>query len=114
MAPAAVARALDTGLEGLATADAERRFARFGPNEIRRRHGASRLRVLWRQIRSPLVLLLVFAAIASAVSGEWVDATIVGAILAASILALSDEGIRQRLGDFRLQQTAEVLAATLE
>ena len=35
------------------------------------------------------------------------------AILAASILALSDEGIRQRLGDFRLQQTAEVLAATL-
>ncbi len=36
------------------------------------------------------------------------------AILAASILALSDEGIRQRLGDFRLQQTAEVLAATLE
>jgi 5-(carboxyamino)imidazole ribonucleotide mutase len=36
------------------------------------------------------------------------------AILAASILALSDEGIRQRLGDFRLQQTAEVLAAPLE
>jgi len=36
------------------------------------------------------------------------------AILAASILALTDEGIRRRLGDFRLQQTAEVLAATLE
>jgi len=36
------------------------------------------------------------------------------AILAASILALSDEGIRQRLGDFRLQQTAEVLAAKLD
>jgi 5-(carboxyamino)imidazole ribonucleotide mutase len=36
------------------------------------------------------------------------------AILATSILALSDENIRRRLGDFRLQQTAEVLAATLE
>ena len=36
------------------------------------------------------------------------------AILAASILALSDEKIRAALEGFRLQQTAEVLGATLE
>jgi len=44
----------------------------------------SRLRVLWNQLRSPLLLLLVFAAGASAVTGEWVDAVIVLAILLAS------------------------------
>jgi hypothetical protein len=34
----------------------------------------SRLSVLGRQLRSPLLLLLVFAAGASALTGEWVDA----------------------------------------
>lgn len=70
---------------GLTDEEAARRLEQFGPNELRRGHVASRARVLWRQVRSPLVLLLVFAAIASAFSGEWVDASIVGAILAASI-----------------------------
>lgn len=36
------------------------------------------------------------------------------ALLAASILALSDETVRAALEDFRANQTAEVLAATLE
>ncbi len=71
--------------DGLTSAEAARRLDEVGPNEIRERPGASRLRVLWRQIKSPLVLLLVFAAIASCFGGEWIDASIVGAILAASI-----------------------------
>ncbi|HET9988793.1 MAG TPA: HAD-IC family P-type ATPase, partial [Kofleriaceae bacterium] len=81
----AVARALDCGVTGLTTAEAEARLARFGPNELHGRQRLSRARVLWRQVRSPLVLLLVFAATTSAITGEWVDASIVGAILAASI-----------------------------
>ena len=36
------------------------------------------------------------------------------AILSASILALSDEGVKARLEGFRLQQTTEVLRTTLE
>ncbi|HSD90650.1 MAG TPA: magnesium-translocating P-type ATPase, partial [Kofleriaceae bacterium] len=83
--PEEVAHALGTGLGGLSSVEAERRQGRFGPNEIRRRATSTRLHMLWRQVRSPLVLLLVFAAIASGVSGEWADATIVVAILVASV-----------------------------
>jgi Mg2+-importing ATPase len=36
-----------------------------------------RRRVLWNQLRSPLLLLLIVAALASAMSGEWGDACIV-------------------------------------
>ncbi|HEU4730759.1 MAG TPA: magnesium-translocating P-type ATPase [Kofleriaceae bacterium] len=80
-----VARELGAGLDGLATTEAARRLALVGPNEIRARRGSSRAQVLGRQLKSPLVLLLVFAAIASAATGQWIDATIVGTILAASI-----------------------------
>ena len=84
--PAAeVAAALGVGLAGLTTDEAERRLALAGPNELHPRGALSRLRVLWRQVRSPLVLLLVFAALASAVTGEWSDALIVAAILFASV-----------------------------
>jgi len=85
LSPEDAARAVEAGAGGLTTAEAERRLAEIGPNEVRRGPRASRLRVLWRQIKSPLVLLLVFAAVASAVTGEWSDAAIVGAILVASI-----------------------------
>ena len=40
-------------------------------------NGLSRARVLLGQVRSPLLLLLLFAAIVSALTGEWVDAAIV-------------------------------------
>jgi Mg2+-importing ATPase len=41
--------------------------------------------VLWDQGRNPLLLLLLFAAIASGVSGEWRDALIVSAIVLATV-----------------------------
>src|SRR5436190_9026764 len=83
--PARIAAALGTGLEGLTSDEAARRLARVGPNELHPRRALSRLRVLWRQVRSPLVLLLVFAALASTATGEWSDAAIVAAILLASV-----------------------------
>lgn len=83
--PDAVATSLGVDLRGLSSDNAEARLAEHGPNEIRARAATTRLRVLWRQVKSPLVLLLVFAAAASGVSGEWVDALLVGAILAASV-----------------------------
>jgi magnesium-transporting ATPase (P-type) len=51
---------LDTA--GLSSAEAARRLAEFGRNELRDRRQNSRLRVLWNQLRSPLLLLLLFAA----------------------------------------------------
>jgi Mg2+-importing ATPase len=83
--PAEVAAALGTDLDGLASDEAARRRTISGPNELHVRGTRSRLHVLWRQVRSPLVLLLVFAAGASIATGEWSDAAIVTAILLASV-----------------------------
>lgn len=81
-----VAHSLDAGTEGLTSEEAAHRLAQFGPNRIQAGRSTSRLHVAWRQVRSPLVLLLVFAASASLFTSEWIDAAIVGAILFASVV----------------------------
>ncbi len=84
--PAAeVARALDSSPEGLTAREAARRLREHGPNALRETRAATRLRVLGRQLRSPLMLLLLFAAGASAVGREWIDAGIVGAIVLVTV-----------------------------
>lgn len=71
-------------IEGLSAAEAARRLAAHGRNELREQEQLSRARVLASQFRSPLLLLLVFAAVVSAWTGEWLDAAIVTAIIVAS------------------------------
>lgn len=77
---------LQSSPEGLSSAQAAEHLQSFGPNQLREERSLSRLRVLLRQFASPLLLLLVFAAIVAAVSGELVNATIVLIILFASVL----------------------------
>ena len=79
--PSALARRLRSGPEGLSATEAATRLGQHGPNALRERRRPSRLDVLVRQVRSPLMLLLVFAAGAAALTGEWLDATIVGTIV---------------------------------
>ncbi len=69
---------------GLRAADAEQRLRIHGPNVIGEHAALSRLGVLWNQLRSPLLLLLLFAAAISVLTGEWVDAVIVVVIVLAS------------------------------
>ena len=57
----------------------------YGPNEASESPGVTRLGVLWSQLRSPLLLLLLFAAAVSILTGEWTDAVIVLAIVVASV-----------------------------
>jgi Mg2+-importing ATPase len=76
--------ALGSGRQGLAGAEASARLARFGRNTIGRKGLPSALAVLLRQFRSPLVLVLAFAAIVSAFVGEGSEAAIIGVIIVAS------------------------------
>jgi Mg2+-importing ATPase len=80
-----VLQRLDSTPAGLSRAEAARRLAELGPNELRERRRLSRLDVLARQLRSPLLLLLVFAAGASALTGEWFDASIVFTIVIVTV-----------------------------
>ena len=75
---------LGSGPSGLAGTEAEARLRRFGPNAIEPRRNSQALLLLARQFRSPLVLILVFACVVSAVVGEGSEAAIIGLIVVAS------------------------------
>ena len=70
--------------DGLTTAEAERRLARLGPNALRTHH-ARWYGVLARQVRSPLLVLLLVAATVSFFVGERADAVIIGVIVTLSV-----------------------------
>jgi len=69
---------------GLSTDEAKARLRDAGSNALGRKGGASPLGAFARQFRSPLVLILVFAAIVSAFVGEGGEAIIIGLIVLAS------------------------------
>jgi Mg2+-importing ATPase len=79
-----LAKRLGSSAEGLTAEEAASRLRQYGRNELRESASLSRLRVLWNQLENPLLLLLVFAAVLSALTGEWVDAAIVLAVVVAS------------------------------
>ncbi len=84
LSPAEAMARLDSGERGLSSAEAANRLATFGPNALRS-HGVSAFAVLLRQLRSYLLLLLLVAAIVSAVVGEGTEALIIGVIIAMSV-----------------------------
>ena len=76
---------LGSAQDGLSTADAAGRLREYGRNEVREHRRLTRTRVLANQLRNPLLLVLIFAAVASALTGEWVDAAIVVVIVLATV-----------------------------
>ncbi len=80
----AVLRELDSTPDGLSSAEAARRLAAVGPNALRS-HGVRALEVLARQLRNPLLLLLISAALVSGFVGELTDAIIIMAIVCLSV-----------------------------
>ena len=81
----ALAATLRSGVQGLTSAEAEARLRDYGPNALDALRPLSRVGVLLNQVRSPLLLLLVFAAAASGLTGEWFDAGIVLTIVVATV-----------------------------
>jgi len=93
------------GGAGLTTAEAGQRLEQWGPNAVASHH-ARVLPVLWHQLRSPLLGLLLVAAVASYVAGERSAAVIIGVIVALSVgLGFVNE--------FRAEQAAEALHSSI-
>ena len=76
---------LGSAQDGLSTADAAGRLREYGRNQVREHRSLTRTRVLVNQLRNPLLLVLIFAAAASALTGEWVDAAIVVVIVLTTV-----------------------------
>ena len=83
--PERLMSALDSSSAGLTSENAAARLARTGPNSWYAYGTRPWHSVLRAQIESPLLLLLVFAAAASTLSGELVDAAIVIVIVVATV-----------------------------
>ncbi len=123
--PEAVLAALGARRDGLASDEAAARLATFGPNELERA-GRTWLAVLAAQLRSPLLGLLLVAAVVSIGVGERVDGGIILAIMGLSVgLGFLNEfhseqtlaSLRERTGRratvVRASRTVEVPAAEL-
>lgn len=82
LAPDAVAKELgvDIGV-GLSAAEAKRRLAEYGPNEIEGREGRSPILLFLAQFTSPLVVVLIAAAALSALVHDVKDSIVIGIIL---------------------------------
>lgn len=74
----------DGSARGLSSGEAAERLRVHGANTLREETGHSAATVLLAQFRSPLLLLLVFAAAVAATTGEWIDAATVGVVVLAS------------------------------
>ena len=84
--------ALRSSREGLSSAEARQHLEQYGPNRIAARQQVTILSLLWRQLGSPLVLILIVAAVISLGVGEWVDAGIVLAVvLGSALLGIAQE-----------------------
>jgi Mg2+-importing ATPase len=76
---------LESRPEGLRQDEAEIRLRTHGRNELNAREQSSRMSVLGRQLRSPLLLLLIFAVCISVATSSWLDALTVLSIVVATV-----------------------------
>lgn len=92
--------ALSTNQAGLPTREARTRQKRVGSNTVTYGQHATALWIFLGQFRSPLVLILIFAAIVSGFVGEGSEAVIIGIIVLAScVLSFTQEYNASRVMD---------------
>lgn len=112
--PAAVAAHFDTGLRtGLSPDDVQKRKKRYGPNALRKTGGFRFARILFRQIASPLVIILLIAGAAAFFLEAFVDTIVIGiALLINVVVGVFQEGRASRAFE-RLKESQEQFAVVV-
>ena len=72
---------LDSSLEGLSELEAARRLAETGPNELNAKPPRTLAQMAREQLTDPMILILLVAAVLSALLQEWAEAGIIFAIV---------------------------------
>ena len=93
---------LNASYEGLSVSEAENRLLKYGPNEIDKGKGISKLEILLAQVKNPLVYILLIAAAISLVSAHYFDAIVIGVIIIVNSLI----GFTQ---EYRAEEALEAL-----
>src|SRR5690625_463725 len=77
-----ILKELNTNIKnGLTNKEAQKRLTENGPNAFQETKPPSLLQLLWGQINSILIYILIAAAIISAVVGEYSDSVIIGLVI---------------------------------
>jgi Ca2+-transporting ATPase len=99
---AEVLAGLQSRPEGLRAEEAEERLARYGSNALPRARPRSLAAIFWGQFKSPLIYVLLFAAVLSLGLEEYTDAAFIAGVLLVNALI----GTAQEFG---AQRSAESL-----
>jgi Ca2+-transporting ATPase len=89
--------------EGLSSEEAQRRFEKYGPNELEAAPPTSFWKMLGEQFNNFVVILLIVAAVISALLGEFIEATAIIAIvvLNAALGVVQERRAEQELAALR-------------
>lgn len=83
---------LQTDIAGLSKEEARKRLKEYGENTIKKQKKATKIILFLSQLKNPIMLILIFATIVSASTGDLTDAAIILAIiLGSSILSFFQE-----------------------
>ena len=85
MPASAALAALDVGVDGLIGVQVRERLAKHGPNELTDRGAKAPLAILWEQVTSVMVLILIAAAALSLFLGKYPEAAAIFAIVTAGL-----------------------------
>jgi magnesium-transporting ATPase (P-type) len=91
---AEVEKRLDTSPDGLTAAEAKKRLAKYGPNEIEE-ESTSWLRALLAYFWGPIPWMIEIAVVLSAALGHWADFFIILVLLVANAASGSPRSIRR-------------------
>lgn len=80
-APSVLQELATDSVSGLSEEDAARRFVEFGPNELTGSGIRSPWYILWEQLTALMVIVLIIAAILSALLGDYRDAVAIGVMV---------------------------------
>ncbi len=111
LAADAVVELLDSSVGGLSHDEARARLERFGPNVVQQKRRTAMVRVFLRQFADFMIVVLVIAAIVSALLGEAVDSiAIIIIVLMNGLLGFTQELRAERA----LEALAEMAAPTAD
>ncbi len=93
LSPQDVLERLGVAEQGLTNAEARKRLAELGPNRLNEAPRSSFFEMLWGQLNSFVVLLLIVASVVSALLGDYVEAAAILAIVVLNaLLGIVQEG----------------------
>ncbi len=98
---------------GLSEQEAARRLEEFGPNQLPQAPAPTLMQILLRQFKSPLIYILLIAAVIAMAIGDFTDAIFVGVVLLVNALIGGYQEWRAEQSSRALQKLLQIRASVL-